>query len=280
MNSTDFYFRFNQTIRLEKLEIVDRMLTNEDLCRISNIPSHIPIKLSYNQKCSCSVFFLYRRLHHTLSPTVLRDLVPSCYSSLSFDQIEKEELKCSFDQEIHNCYQMQGLIDIEIPRGLCHHQGSSMTKTSNLSTNYSHSLFIFLGVVLTIVFLFLFSTQSRRFPTFHRWKNSFSYRRRQKLPIFSADSYQQLTHLAESHVDDDRSRRRRQDSPPVMKIVVKYNATTDQTEPHLQRYASDFLVTNDDEDDEINDEEKSLHPNEDLTLKLNTNPLSDIEINH
>jgi hypothetical protein len=55
------------------------------------------------------------------------------------------------------------------------------------------------------------------------------------LPIFSADSYQQLT-----QINQQESRRQ---------IGVTYNSTTEQTQPYLDI--------------------------EDLTLKLNTNPMSD-----
>ncbi|CAF4920221.1 unnamed protein product, partial [Rotaria sp. Silwood2] len=87
MNSTDFYFRFNQSITLERLEILDRILTDNDLCRIVDIPAHIPIKILSNNLCSCSVFYLYRRLRHILNPLVLKDLTPLCYFNMSLYDI-------------------------------------------------------------------------------------------------------------------------------------------------------------------------------------------------
>jgi hypothetical protein len=92
------------------------------------------------------------------------------------------------------------------------------------------------------------------------------YPRRQKLPIFAADSYQQLTHINENNPDIDEDDHLNQEhmSNKMMKIVVKYNSTTEQTQPYIHTHKSDFIVSN-------------QQPNEDVTLKLNTNPLSDIE---
>jgi len=261
INSSDFYFRFNQSITLERLEIVDRILYDNDLCRISQIPAHIPVKLVQNNLCSCSVFYLYRRLRHTLNPLVLKDLTPLCYFNLSLDEIEYQENKCLFNKQINNCQQMQKQIDIHIPNGICY-QKFQLNSNKHHSSTFFTIILILSCVLFGLICIYVLSTHKRRLPIL-KILNKFSfYSRRQKLPIFTADSYQQLTHMSENIPDDEFNQE--QISNRMMKIVVKYNSTTEQTQPYIQTNKSDFIVSND-------------QHNEDITLKLNTNPLSDIE---
>ncbi|CAF2765458.1 unnamed protein product [Rotaria sp. Silwood2] len=264
MNSTDFYFRFNQSITLERLEILDRILTDNDLCRIVDIPAHIPIKILSNNLCSCSVFYLYRRLRHILNPLVLKDLTPLCYFNMSLDDIEHEENKCSFNKQIHNCHQMQGEINIFIPNGMCQ-QNSPLTNNSQHSLSSSSLIFIFICFILGLGCIYILSTHQRRLFIINIFSKFSFNRRRRKLPTFTADSYQQLTHMNDNNLDDDVNEE--QSSHKMMNIIVKYNSTTEQTQPYIHNHKSDFISSNN-----INDQ-----LNEDLTLKLNTNPLSDIE---
>jgi hypothetical protein len=261
MNSSDFYFRFNQSITLERLEIVDRILYDNDLCRIVDIPSHIPVKLLQNNLCSCSVFYLYRRLRHTLNPLILKDLTPLCYFNLSLDEIENQENKCLFNKQISNCHRMQEKIDdIHIPNGICHNSFELNSKNQHNSSSFLSFLFILTCFIFGLICIYLLSTHKRRLLILNIFNKLSFYRRRQKLPIFNADSYQQLTHLSENILPDDEINQEDL-SNKMMKIVVKYDSTTDQTQPYIHTNKSDFIVSN----------------NQDITLKLNTNPLSDIQ---
>lgn len=261
MNSSDFYFRFNQSTILENLEILDRFLYDQDLCRISEIPSHVPIKLIQNNPCSCSVFYLYRRLRHTMNPFVLKTITPSCYSILSLDELEYEENKCSFDKEIINCQQMQGQVEIRIPKNMCQQKLQISSSNPHNSTSFFPIVFVLTCLLFGLLCIYILSTRKRRYVILNLF-NKFSFHRRQKLPIFTADSYQQLTHMNETIPDDEINSD--QNSNKMMKIVVKYNSTTEQTQPYIHTNRSDFIVSNNQE-------------NEDDIIQLNTNPLSDIE---
>jgi hypothetical protein len=265
MNSSDFYFRFNQSTKLERLDIIDRIFDDQDLCRISDIPAHLPVKLMKNNPCSCSVFYLYRYLRHILNPLVLKDLTPLCYFNLPLDEIEQQEKKCLFDKQIHNCHQMQGRVEIHMPNGICHQKLQVKSKIKHHSSSSFSIMFIVVCLIFGLICIYILSTPKRRFVIFNIINKLSFNRRRQKLPIFAADSYQQLTHINENIPDvDDDDLNQEQISNKMMKIVVKYNSTTEQTQPYIQTNKSDFIVSNDQQ-------------NEDITLKLNTNPLSDIE---
>lgn len=268
MNSSDFYFRFNRSIKLERLEIVDRILTNDDLCRVVDIPSHIPIKMLRDNLCSCSVFYLYRHLRHTLNQLVLKDLTPSCYLKLPLDEIEQKENQCSFNQQIKNCHQMQGEVNIYVSNRICPKKSPLLTKKQYHTSTSASSIFILICFITVLVCIYILSTQKRRIFVMNIFHKYNLHRHRQKLPIFSADSYQQLTHTNDHCLEDDTNQQ--QTSNKIMKIIIKYNAATDQTHPYLHTNQSDFITSND-----IDEQE-----NEDLTLQLNTNPLSDIEDNH
>ncbi|CAF5218619.1 unnamed protein product, partial [Rotaria magnacalcarata] len=54
LNSSDFYFRFNQSTSLQRLIILDPSLSSSDFCRIANIPAHISVKLLHTYQCSCT----------------------------------------------------------------------------------------------------------------------------------------------------------------------------------------------------------------------------------
>jgi hypothetical protein len=264
MNSSDFYFRFNQSINLERLEIVDRILSDNDLCRIIDIPSHIPVKLLQDNLCSCSVFYLYRRLRHTLNPLIMKDITPVCYFNLSLDEIEREENKCSFTKQTHNCQQMQGQVHIHIPNAICEKQTQLIHNDRHNSSSFFSLLLILTSFIIGLICIYILSTRKRRLIILNVFNKFSFYSRRQKLPIFTADSYQQLTHLNEHDEINPQ-----QTSNKMMKILVKYNSTTDRTQPYIHTNQSDFIV--------LNDINQPL--NEDHTLKLNTNPLSDIEDN-
>jgi len=266
MNSSDFYLRFNQSMTLERLEIVDRILSNNDLCRIIDIPAHLPVRLLRENLCSCSVFYLYRRLRHTMNPLVLKDLTPFCYSNLSLDEIEQEETRCSFNRQIYNCHQMHKKINIHIPNGKCHTKSQSNPNNSS-SSFISLTFLLLLCFTFGIICIYILSTYKRRLVILNLF-NRFSFRsRRQKLHLFTADSYQQLTHMNETIPDDDF--KQEETSKKMMKIVMKYNSTTEQTQPYLHTDKSDFIISN-----HIDNQH-----NGDTSIKLNTNPLSDIEDN-
>ena len=59
----------------------------------------------------------------------------------------------------------------------------------------------------------------------------------------------------------------------MMKIMVKYDSTTDQTQPYIHTNQSDFIVTNEDHCEEQQSQKKQ----EDVKLTVNTNPLDDME---
>ncbi len=258
MNSSDFYFRFNESTSLKRLEIIDRSLSSNDLCHIANIPSHIPIKLLYDNQCSCTVYYLYRHLHRKLLPSILKDLTPLCYINMSLDEIEYAEHRCSFTTKIYDCQQMEGQIQINIPQGICQ-DNFKLTKTNTKTKSSFIFILIILGcLTFSITCIYILFSKHRRFFSWNFLPNYFNHYRRQRLTIYSADSYQQLT-----HIDHQESNNRGR------KLVVKYNSTTKQTQPYLDIEKSDFLVSNN-----IDQEQ-----NEDITLKLNTNPMSDMEDN-
>ena len=118
-NSTEFYFRFNQSTSLAHFAILGRSLLDHDLCRLANVPSRIPVKLARDNPCSCTVHYLYRDLHRALFPLAIEQFAPSCYSNMSLDQIEQAQLRCSLEKRIFHCQQMEGHIQINIPQGLC-----------------------------------------------------------------------------------------------------------------------------------------------------------------
>ena len=263
INSSDFYFRFDPSTNLERLEIVDRIFTDDDLCRISEIPGHLPVKLMKTNFCSCSVYYLYRQLRHILNPLILKELTPICYFNLPLDQLEHEEQRCQFEQRIQHCQQMQGRVEIHIPQGIC--QRTSIFSSAIGQRNIPSSSFpVIVGLIAFIFVLFcvyILSTSKRRKMIWKLFQKVFIYPRREKLPIFTADSYQQLTHL-----NDDDEILAEINSDRMRKIVVKYNSTTEQTQPYIHhQHQSDFLVSD------------SPSINEDVILKLNSNPLSDIE---
>jgi hypothetical protein len=130
--------------------------------------------------------------------------------------------------------------------------------------------------------IYVLATHRRRSFIVDMIKRSSLMCQRQQRAMFSADSYQQLTtHVPDAHVDVDDEHdgtvARRVTPNKMMKIMVKYNSTTERTQPYLCRHSSDFVVSNDD-----NEREQTRHSlsNEDITLKLNNNPLSDIHVNH
>lgn len=256
INSTDFSLRFNQTVQLERLEILDRILYDEDFCRIANIPSHIPVTLLNENVCSCSVFYLYRQLRHQLNPLTLKDLTPMCYSRLSLNQIEYEEQKCQFKKQIKLCQQMDGDVRIEIPRAVCQ-QNFFVKSNVKFHSNSSWKFSLIFFFLISIVFYVLFKPKRQIFKSnlCCRWPFC---SRRQKLPIFTVDSYQQLTPINEDEPIDLTQQK-------MMKIIVKYNSTTEQYQPCIQTDQSDFLMSNEEQETNLN---------------LNTNPLSDIEDKH
>jgi hypothetical protein len=277
VNSTDFDFRFNRSIRLERVEILDRTLNDDDLCRIMNIPGHMPMKLPAEQTCSCPVFYLYRHLRHTLSPSNLKELVPACYSSMSLDQVELEQGRCAFEQRIAQC----STRDVRIRTELCQHRRQSRLGTRP-SSSYLPSTLLVVCFLLATGLIYVLATHRRRSFIVDMIKRSSLMCQRQQRAMFSADSYQQLTtHVPDAHVDVDDEHdgtvARRVTPNKMMKIMVKYNSTTERTQPYLCRHSSDFVVSNDD-----NEREQTRHSlsNEDITLKLNNNPLSDIHVNH
>ena len=267
-NSSDFYFRFNQSITLERLEILDRILFDNDLCRVIDIPAHIPIKILSNNLCSCSVFYLYRRLRHTLSPLALKELTPTCYFKMSLDEIEREEHHCSFSRRIHECHQMQGKVKIYIPGEMCHRISKLVDHNRSNSSSYFSVIFILTCLLIGFMCIYILSTHRRQLFISNIFnKFSFHCHCRHVLPIFTADSYQQLPHTNDNILDDDINRREM--STKKMKVIVKYNSTTEQIQPYLYKNKSN-LISSDDTNNQIN---------EDIILKLNTNSLSDIEHN-
>ncbi|UJR35122.1 hypothetical protein I4U23_027893 [Adineta vaga] len=216
VNSSDFYLRY---LNLTSLEIVDRMLTDEDLCRIHDIPSHIPVKLIPETSCSCSIFYLYRHLHRILNPLMLKDLTPLCYFHLSPDEIEHEERKCLFQKQISRCNQIEKYQNLSISPGKCYQ-----------NSIYSHKSSSFISLVLTLpamsfilICIYLIATCKQRiviFNLFHRRKRS----------MFNEDSYEQLTHF-----NKEKS----------MDIVMKFDTITKLTLPYLYTSeSSNFIISN------------------------------------
>ncbi|CAF1381530.1 unnamed protein product [Adineta steineri] len=268
MNSSDFSLRFNQSIILEQLEIVDRILTDQDLCRIIDIPSHIPVKLLNENLCSCSVFYLYRHLRHSLNPLILKDLTPLCYINLPLDEIEQEENKCLFDKQISYCHQMQKQNNIETPNGKCSKKSLVISNTQHNSVSYLSLISIFICIIFGLLSIYILKKRQRYLfisNIFNKFSFYYHHHHHQKLPLFTDDSYQQLTSMNENNSDDNFNQEDL--SNKMMQIVMKYDSTTKQTQPFIQTDKSDFIVSNYIENQQ----------NEHTTLKLNTNPLSDIE---
>ena len=152
-NSSDFYLRFNRSTSLQRLEILDRWLYPEDLCRIFNIPSHIPVKLPADNPCSCTVYYLYRQLVPSISK-------PLCYMNMSRNEIEFSENACAFENQIYNCQQMEGDIQINIPQGMCQYEIKSKTPRKNMSI-YFVIIFACLIFVITCIYILCFSSNSK-----------------------------------------------------------------------------------------------------------------------
>jgi hypothetical protein len=152
-NSSDFYLRFNRSTSLQRIEILDRSLFSEDLCRIFNIPSHIPVKLLPDNPCSCTVYYLYRRL----IPSIPK---PLCYMNMSRNEIEFAENACAFENQIFNCRQMEGDIQINIPQGICQYEIKPNTPRKNTPI-YFFIIFACLIFVITCVYILCFLSNSK-----------------------------------------------------------------------------------------------------------------------
>jgi hypothetical protein len=160
LNSSDFYFRFNQSISLQRLEILDRLLSSEDFCRIFNIPLHIPVKISSDNPCSCTIYYLYRQLLPSIIPT------PLCYMNMSRNEIQSAESACKFENQIYNCQQMEGEIQINIPQGICQNELKSNISKKNTPIFF---LIILGGLTfgITCIYILYFSSTWNRFSKYY-----------------------------------------------------------------------------------------------------------------
>ncbi|CAF4751261.1 unnamed protein product [Rotaria socialis] len=257
MNSSDFYFRFNQSTSLQRLVILDPPLSSNDFCRIANIPAHISVKLLHTYQCSCTVYYLYRNLYRKIHPTDLRNLVPICYINMSLDDIENE---CSFSKQIYDCQQSATEIQINIPRGIC--ENNSRSNKNQFKKRWTFLsvvsiLIIFSSMILTATCIYILFSKNRREPLLNFISMCYYRYRRQKLPIFSADPYEELpTNDQEESNDSRRS------------IIVTYNTTTEQTELCLDSDKIEFIVSETD-----HHRQTTL----DAKIKLNTNPMNETE---
>ncbi|CAF2955772.1 unnamed protein product [Rotaria sp. Silwood2] len=259
-NSSNFYFRFNQSTSLERIEVIDRSLSSNDFCRISNIPSHMLVKLLFNNQCSCTVYYLYRHLYRKLHRNTLKNLTPFCYSNMSFDDIAYAENECSFKNKINDCQQMEGEIQINIPQGTCQENFpfNKNKAEKNLSLSSLFLILIIIGcLIFSITFICILFSNNRKLSLPNFISKYFHHYRRHKLLLFSADSYEPLTPTDQQEFNDK-----------IKRIIVSYNATTEQIQPYLDTDPIDFNVSNDN------------HDNRDKTLKLNTNPMNEIEDNN
>ncbi|CAF1158590.1 unnamed protein product [Rotaria sordida] len=259
MNSSNFYFRFNQTSSLERIEIIDRSLSSNDFCRISNIPSHILVKLLFNNQCSCTIYYLYRYVYRKLlQSTTLKDLTPFCYSNMSFDDIEYLENECLFKNKINNCQQIEGEIQINIPQGICQ-ENLKLNQKNKLEKNLSLKLIliIFGCLIFSITCIYILFSNNRRSSLWNFIPKYFHRYRYQKLLIFSTDSDEQLT-----PIDQQESNNK------IKRIIVMYNATTEQIQPYFATDEIDFISSNDNRE------------NRDITFQINTNPMNEIEDNN
>jgi hypothetical protein len=243
MNSSDFYFRFNQSTSLKHFEIVDRSLSSSDLCRVANIPSHIPVKLLYDNQCSCTIYYLYRHLHHKLLLSTLKDLAPLCYSNMSFDEIEYAENECLFQNQISDCQQMEGEIQINIPQGICQDKFNTKNKPKT-NSSFVIILIILACLISSIAGIYILYSNNRRLLSWNFLMKCINRNRQ------SSTSYQQLTQESNNE---------------MRKIIVKYNSTTQQAQPFLATDKSDFIQSNDHD--------------EDIPFRLNTNQINDVEDN-
>ncbi|CAF1387606.1 unnamed protein product [Rotaria sordida] len=259
MNSSNFYFRFNQTSSLERIEIIDRSLSSNDFCRISNIPSHILVKLLFNNQCSCTIYYLYRYVYRKLlQSTTLKDLTPFCYSNMSFDDIEYLENECLFKNKINNCQQIEGEIQINIPQGICQ-ENLKLNQKNKLEKNLSLKLIliIFGCLIFSITCIYILFSNNRRSSLWNLIPKYFHRYRYQKLLIFSTDSDEQLT-----PIDQQESNNK------IKRIIVMYNAITEQIQPYFATDEIDFISSNDNRE------------NRDITFQINTNPMNEIEDNN
>ncbi|CAF0896471.1 unnamed protein product [Rotaria sp. Silwood1] len=260
INSSNYYLRFNQLTSLERIEIIDRSLSSNDFCRISNIPSHILVKLLFHNQCSCTIYYLYRHLYRKLLRNTLENLTPFCYSNMSFDDIEYTENRCSFKNKINNCQQMEGEIQMNIPQGICQ-ENLKLNKNKsekNLSFLSLILILIIIGcLIFTITCIYILFSNNRSLSLSNFISKYFHHYRYQKLLRFSADSSEQLTPNDQQEFNNK-----------IRKIIITYDATTEQIQPYLDTDHNDFIALN------------NNHENRNITLILNTNPMSEIEHNN
>lgn len=115
---------------MKRLKIIDRWLTSADFCRISTIPSDFVIELPMDNPCSCAMYYLSR--HYRIPPS-------TCPRNIS--------LECDFNDQLSNCHQMEGEIQINIPREIC------SKEIPSIPSKESRSKFLFLISCLLLVSL-------------------------------------------------------------------------------------------------------------------------------
>jgi flagellar basal body-associated protein FliL len=138
---------------------------------------------------------------------------------------------------------MEGEIQINIPQEICQDTSKFNNNKSEKNSSIIFILIIPVCLILTIVCIYiLFSNNPRSLSSKFHLPKYFNRNRRRESP----NSYHQLTQESNNE---------------MRKIIVKYNSTTQQTQPYLDTDKSDFIHE------------------QNITLKLNTNPINDVEDN-
>lgn len=82
-------------------------LKDDNFCSIIDIPSDILVKLPFETKCTCTIFYLYRNLRALKSDTLWINHTPNCYKNTfhngGFDRIKLKEKNCNFDKRVLEC---------------------------------------------------------------------------------------------------------------------------------------------------------------------------------
>lgn len=173
------------------------------------------------------------------------------------NRIKDIENQCSFDRKIHDCQQMEGKVKINIPQNICY--DNTMLNKNKLKKPFSFTSGIFTLIILSCLIFgaasiyLLFSNNIKSFVSDFITTYYYPYRR-QRLPIFSADSYEELTIMDPEESNNNR------------RIIVKYDASTGRTEPCLDTNRIDFIIPDNNHQDQIIETE----------MKLNTNPINNI----
>ena len=128
---------------------------------------------------------------------------------MSLNQIESVENQCAFTNQIHNCQQMEGEIQINIPQGICQKDVKFNHPMTSISFPSLMFVLIAFGCLIFVIICIHILYSSTFWNIFSKYLNT---SRRQRQTTFSTESYEQLTQQEESRRE----------------IVVKYVASNEE----------------------------------------------------